>query len=77
MKIKILGTGCSKCKTLYTTTEKAIAELGLDATLVKELDIMKILEYKVLKLPALVLDEKVISSGVNLSLEEVKRILTQ
>lgn len=75
MKIKILGTGCSKCKNLYITTEKAITELGLDATLVKEQDIMKILEYKVLKLPALVLDEKVMSSGVNLSLEEVKRIL--
>lgn len=77
MKIKILGTGCAKCKALHTTTEKAIAELGLDATLVKEQDIMKILEYKVLKLPALVMDEEVMSSGVNLSLEEVKRILTK
>ena len=47
MEIKILGTGCPRCKTLYETTEQAIAELGLDATLAKEQDILKIIEYKV------------------------------
>lgn len=76
MEIKILGTGCPRCKTLYETTEKAIAELGLDATLVKEQDILKIIEYKVLGLPALVVDEKVMSAGVGLSLGEVKKLLT-
>lgn len=75
MEIKILGTGCLKCKTLYETTEKAIAELGLDAALVKEQDILKIIEYKVLGLPALVVDEKVVSAGVGLPLEEVKKLL--
>lgn len=35
MEIKILGTGCPRCKSLYETTERAIAELGLDATLVE------------------------------------------
>lgn len=76
MEIKILGTGCPRCKTLYETTEKAIAELELDATLVKEQDILKIIEYKVLGLPALVVDEKVMSAGVGLSLGEVKKLLT-
>lgn len=56
MEIKILGTGCPRCKSLYETTERAIAELGLDATLVKEQDILKIIEYKTLGLPALVVD---------------------
>ena len=51
MEIKILGTGCPRCKGLYETTERAIAELGLDATLAKEQDILKIIEYKVLGLP--------------------------
>ena len=46
MEIKILGTGCPRCKGLYETTERAIAELGLDATLAKEQDILKIIEYK-------------------------------
>lgn len=35
MEIKVLGTGCPSCKTLYETTQQAIAELGSDATLVK------------------------------------------
>ncbi len=77
MEIKILGTGCPRCKTLYETTEKAIAELGLDATLVKEQDILKIIEYKILGLPALVIDEKVVSAGISLSLKEVKQFLTK
>ena len=76
MEIKILGTGCPRCKTLYDTTEQAIAELGLDATLAKEQDILKIIEYKVLGLPALVVDEKVVSAGAGLSLGEVKKLLT-
>lgn len=76
MEIKILGTGCPRCKTLYETTEQAIAELGLDATLAKEQDILKIIEYKVLGLPALVVDEKVVSAGASLSLGEVKKLLT-
>ena len=76
MEIKILGTGCPRCKTLYETTEQAIAELGLDATLAKEQDILKIIEYKVLGLPALVVDEKVVSAGAGLSRGEVKKLLT-
>ena len=77
MNIKILGTGCSKCKVLYANTEKAIAELGLDATLVKEEDIVNILKYNTLTLPALVIDEKVVSSGHILSTSQVKYILTK
>lgn len=77
MEIKILGTGCPNCKALYVTTQKAIAELGLqDITLVKEEDILKIMEYHILGLPALVKDGKVESAGKLLSLEEVKQILT-
>ena len=77
MNIKILGTGCSKCKVLYANTEKAIAELGLDATLVKEEDIVNILKYNTLTLPALVIDEKVVSTGHLLSVAQVKDLLTK
>ena len=58
MEIKVLGTGCLSCKTLYETTQQAIAELGSDATLVKEEDLLKIIEYNILSLPALVIDGK-------------------
>ena len=48
MEIKVLGTGCSSCKALYETTKQAISELGCDATLIKEEDLLKIMEYKVI-----------------------------
>ena len=56
MEIKVLGTGCSSCKALYETTKQAISELGCDATLIKEEDLLKIMEYNILSLPALVID---------------------
>lgn len=75
MEIKVLGTGCAGCKALYETTKQAVAELGLDATVIKEEDLMKIMSYNVLRLPGLVIDEKVVSSGKKLSLTEIKTLL--
>ncbi len=75
MEIKVLGTGCSNCKALYASVEKAIAEEGLEASLVKEEDLMKIMEYDVMRLPALAVDGKVVASGKVLSVAEVKALL--
>ena len=77
MEIKVLGTGCPSCKALYEVTQQAISELGCDATLIKEEDLLKIIEYNILALPALVVDEKVVSAGKRLSLEEVKKLITK
>lgn len=76
MEIKVLGTGCAGCKALHETVKQAVAELGIDATVVKEEDLMRIMSYNIMSLPGLVLDEKVISSGRRLSLSEVKSLLT-
>ena len=57
MEIKVLGTGCAGCKALYETTKQAVEELALNATVVKEEDIMKIMSYNVMQLPALVVVE--------------------
>lgn len=76
MEIKVLGTGCAGCKALYETVKQAVVELNLDTTVIKEEDLMKIMAYNVLKLPALVVDGKVVSSGKKLSLPEVKELLT-
>ncbi|MCI2081802.1 MAG: thioredoxin family protein [Bacteroidales bacterium] len=75
MKIEILGTGCSKCIALFKTVQQAVEELGIDADVVKEEDLQKIMNYEVLQLPALVVDGKVAGKGV-LSLQQVKEILT-
>lgn len=74
-EIKVLGTGCSKCTTLYDNVKSAVAELGIYATVDKEQDIMKIMEYNVMSIPALVVDGSVLSTGKVLTIEEVKKLL--
>ncbi|MEG0498425.1 MAG: thioredoxin family protein, partial [Alistipes sp.] len=75
MTIKILGTGCATCNALYETVKEAVDELDLIADVVKEEDLMKIMTYNVMTLPALVVDEQVVAKG-KLSLSEVKKLLT-
>jgi small redox-active disulfide protein 2 len=63
MKIKVLGTGCQKCKKLYSETEKAIAASGVRADLEKVERIEQIIQYGVMMTPGLVIDGEVKSSG--------------
>ncbi|WP_245820757.1 thioredoxin family protein [Saccharicrinis aurantiacus] len=77
MEIKILGTGCSKCKTLTKNTEEAVTELNLNAKVNKVEDIVEIMNYNVMSTPALVIDGKVVSKGKLLSTKEVKELLTK
>lgn len=76
MEIKVLGTGCAGCRALYETVEQVVKELGLEAVVLKEEDLMKIMEYNVMTLPALVIDGKVVAKG-KLSAKEVKEVFLQ
>ena len=76
MQIKVLGTGCARCKSLEKVTKKAVEELSLDVTVEKVEDIQKIMEYAVMRTPALVVDEKVVLSGQVPKISEMKEILT-
>lgn len=76
MEIKVLGTGCASCKALYQTVEQTVKELGLTAEIIKEEDLMKIMEYNVMTLPALVVEGKVVAKG-KISAQEIKAILTK
>ena len=76
MNIKVLGTGCPNCKTLERTTREVVKEMGIEATISKEEDIMRIMEYGVMHTPALVVDEKVVMSGRLPSRKDLEELLS-
>ncbi|HDQ72262.1 MAG TPA: thioredoxin family protein [Chloroflexi bacterium] len=63
MEIKILGTGCPKCKRLEAVAREAVEEAGVEATFTKVQDMDGIMAYDVMSTPGLVIDEAVKSSG--------------
>lgn len=75
MVIKILGSGCPKCKKLEQNARKAVAELGVDAEIVKVTSVNEIAEYDVMMTPALVIDDQVKVSGRVATLEEIKQLI--
>jgi len=77
MEIRILGTGCSKCKTLEKLTRDVVSKNGIDATVTKVEDIMEIMKYNIMTTPALVIDGKVVTKGIIPSAEEIKQLLTR
>ena len=75
MEIKVLGPGCSKCKTTYQVVEKVIKENNLDVKLTKVEDIMEMMKYNIMTTPAIVVDEVVKIKGKVPTEGEVKEIL--
>lgn len=75
MEIKVLGTGCKKCKTLEEITKQAVIETGIDATVVKVEDMLEIMKLGVLTTPALVIDGHVVLKGRVPSLSEVVELI--
>ena len=63
MEIKVLGTGCPKCRKLFEEVGKALAVAGVAADVEKVEDITRILEFDVMMTPALVINGQVKSSG--------------
>lgn len=77
MEIKVLGTGCPKCKALEKATREVVAESGIEANITKVQDIMDIMSYGVSSTPALVVDGKVVLKGRLPSNSELKELLTK
>ena len=75
MEIKVLGSGCAKCKTTYEMIEKIVKENQLDATLSKMEDIVELLNYGIMTTPAIVVDGEVKLKGHVPTESEIKKIL--
>jgi len=63
MDIKVLGTGCAKCKAVEKEVKEILAEMGIEANVEDVRDMAKIMQYKVMMTPGLVIDGKVVCSG--------------
>lgn len=73
--IKVLGSGCKSCHALLEATKEAVADMGLDIEVAYVTDMQDIMEYGVMRMPALVVNEQVISMGKVLKARDVKSLL--
>lgn len=75
MEIKVLGTGCANCRALEKNVYNALAEMDFAANVEKVEDIVKIMNYGVMRTPGLVIDGKVVISGRVPSVKEIIEII--
>jgi len=75
IKVEVLGTGCKKCQQLEANAKEAIAALNLDAELVHIKDPMQIVERGVMKTPALMINDTLVSEGKVATPEQIKTYL--
>jgi small redox-active disulfide protein 2 len=76
MTIKVLGPGCTNCRTLERRTLDAVAEMNLQATVSKVIDLEGIASYGVMRTPGLVIDEKLVWQGGVPSIDKIKELIT-
>ncbi|MBN8705665.1 MAG: TM0996/MTH895 family glutaredoxin-like protein [Bacteroidetes bacterium] len=74
--IKILGSGCAKCKTLYQNTLEAVKQTGIEAEVIKIEDFQEMMKYNVLTTPVLMIDDKAVIKGRVADIAEIKTLLT-
>ncbi len=75
MKIKVLGSGCPKCKQVEANVKKALEETGKKAEIEKVTDISKIIEAGIMATPALDIGDKIVCSGRIPTKDEIKKWL--
>jgi small redox-active disulfide protein 2 len=77
MNIKVLGPGCTKCKTTYNNVLEAIKQTGIEADVTKIEDIEEMMKYNVLTTPVLMINDVAVIKGRVADVNEIKKLLTQ
>ena len=75
-QIKVLGTGCNKCKTTYNNVLEALKQLNMEAEVIKVEDIEEMMKYNVLTTPVLMINEEMKVKGRIADVNEIKQLLT-
>ena len=73
--IKVLGAGCKSCHEQYENAKAAVKALGLSVEVEYITDMEKVMEYGVMSMPAIVVNEKVVSMGKVLKAADVEKLL--
>ena len=73
--VKVLGAGCKTCHEQYENAKAAVAALGLNIEVEYITDMEKVMEYGVMSMPAIVVNDKVVSMGKLLKATEVEKLL--
>jgi small redox-active disulfide protein 2 len=76
LTIKVLGSGCANCKRVEQIARKVVAEMALEAEVIKVTDYNDITAYNILSTPGLVINENVVCSGRIPTLAEVTTWVT-
>ncbi|MGN0534920.1 MAG: thioredoxin family protein [Eubacterium sp.] len=75
--IKVLGAGCKSCHEMYENTKQAVRNIGLNIEVEYITDMQKVMEYGVMSMPALVVNEKIVSMGKVLKVTDVEKLLNK
>ena len=75
--IKVLGAGCKTCHQQYENVKEAVCDLGLSIPVEYITDMEKVMQYGVMTMPAIVVDEKVVVAGKLLSAKDVQKLLNR
>lgn len=75
MQIKVMGTGCRKCKALLAATEEAVKNSGVQAEIEYVTDMIKIAETGLMSTPGLIINDKIVSSGKVLEAQAVAELI--
>ena len=73
--IKVLGAGCKSCHEQFENAKSAVSRMGLDVEVQYITDMEKVMEYGIMSMPALVINEKVVSTGKILKASDVEKLL--
>ena len=75
MNIKVLGGGCRSCEALLDAVKEVVAKNNIDADIEYITDREKIMGYGIMSMPALMIDDKLISSGRVFKAKEIEKLL--